>query len=63
MLVQCCVCGRVRKGAKWTAYEPPRDMHERISHGYCPTCAAEAFEEIRNYHKSLDYAPGEALTV
>ncbi len=48
---------------KWMPAEPSHTVQERISHGYCPKCAAEAFEEIRKLHKNLDYAPGPALTV
>jgi len=45
MIVQCCVCGKVRReDGAWD----PADQHpsEKISHGYCPDCAREAFANI-----------------
>jgi hypothetical protein len=48
MVVQCCVCRKVRDGSRWN--KPPKGHHpETVSHGYCPVCAAEAFAEIRRY--------------
>ena len=51
MIVQCCVCGKVRHDGRWesrdreVAATNPMD----ISHGYCPACAAEAFAEVRRW--------------
>ena len=47
MIVQCCVCEKVREGSDWFVLGKPVDPHETaISHGYCPTCADEAFGEL-----------------
>ena len=47
MVVQCCSCRQVRKGKQW---EKPvqNDLAGRVSHGYCPVCAAKAFAEIED---------------
>jgi hypothetical protein len=49
MIVQCCVCHKVRNEEKtWVA--PSQSFEgQDISHGYCPVCAAEAFAEIRRW--------------
>jgi hypothetical protein len=47
MIVQCCLCKKVRKGKQWVTADPIELADVRISHGYCPACAAQAFAEIR----------------
>ncbi len=48
MVVQCCACGKIRKGNMW------RDPYFRelagmeISHGYCPVCALRALIEVES---------------
>jgi hypothetical protein len=53
MMIQCCVCGRVRHGGAWVV-DPKACQYgaERVSHGYCPACAEEAFEALREYSKN-----------
>jgi hypothetical protein len=64
MLVQCCVCGRVRKDARWVrSAKAERHPHEAVSHGYCPRCAEKAFEDIRNRHQKADYPATVTLSV
>ncbi|MDZ4859270.1 MAG: hypothetical protein SGI88_09805 [Candidatus Hydrogenedentes bacterium] len=47
MIVQCCVCEKVREDGQWFALGKPVNHHETlVSHGYCPGCAAEAFGEL-----------------
>jgi len=46
MVVQCCVCKKVRTGHGWISEKTLRELKESISHGYCPKCAAKAFKEI-----------------
>lgn len=47
MIVQCCVCEKVRKENQWFVQSKPVDPHETaVSHGYCPSCADEAFGEL-----------------
>ncbi len=48
MVVQCCVCQKIRLNGTWLDRELPCSP-EDVSHGYCPECAAEAFAEIRRY--------------
>ena len=51
MVVQCCVCQRVRHENEWVApTKAVAESRESVSHGYCPRCAAEAFAEIRRLH-------------
>ncbi|MFA5125267.1 MAG: hypothetical protein WC473_05615 [Patescibacteria group bacterium] len=57
MIVQCCVCRRVRlsgvSGVSWAEQAIPPG--EDVSHGYCPECAAKAYEgmerELTNRHQ------------
>lgn len=47
MIVQCCVCEKVREADQWFVLAKPVNPRETlISHGYCPECAAEAFGEL-----------------
>lgn len=46
MTVQCCSCKKIRKGSRWVMTMAP-ESQMCISHGYCPTCAARVFAEIR----------------
>ncbi len=51
MIVQCCVCRKIRQDGGWV--EPKKWLDpENVSHGYCPACAAEAFAEIRRWVNS-----------
>gem|GEM_PF-3139496 len=50
MLVQCCVCKKIRKGKRWVDITSPLSACCHISHGYCPVCAEAAFAEL---HASL----------
>jgi len=47
MIVQCCVCKKVRDDGKWTRLDdaPIPDTND-VSHGYCPECAANAFAQL-----------------
>ena len=44
--VQCCVCKRFRKGNQWVSEKAAPGSDKDVSHGYCPTCAANAFGEV-----------------
>lgn len=46
MLVQCCVCKKVRHGRDWTDAPPSLPEHELVSHGYCPECASAVYAMI-----------------
>jgi len=46
MVVQCCLCKRVRNGKLWAEPLPEEIVEGDISHGYCPACAAKAFLEV-----------------
>lgn len=47
MIVQCCVCEKVREDGHWFVLANPVDPHTTaVSHGYCPICADEAFGEL-----------------
>ena len=45
--VQCCVCRRLRREDDWVVVANPDAYAAAASHGYCPECAQQAFEEIR----------------
>jgi hypothetical protein len=47
MIVQCCVCKKIRIGQNWRAPAGHFAISELVSHGYCPECAAEAFAMLR----------------
>lgn len=56
MDIQCCKCRKYkhidgRGNTKWRREKPTEDS--KVSHGYCPKCAEEAFAEIE-YHHSTD---------
>ncbi len=52
MVVQCCVCRKVRVAGRWVSGEELVREQSGISHGYCPPCAAVAFEEIRALNRA-----------
>ena len=67
MIIQCCVCRKFREGERWVETEPPSEPSCRISHTYCPACAADMFEQIRKDCERLPirkpaklYVPTEA---
>lgn len=51
MVVQCCVCKKIRVDNVWQSADPNGPKIEAASHGYCPTCADDAFREVREYHR------------
>ena len=46
MIVQCCVCKKVRTNGSWTEPGERTEDAMSVSHGYCPECAAHAFAQI-----------------
>ena len=44
MEVQCCMCRKFRNGNEWTEGAP--NDAAKVSHGYCPECAARMMHEI-----------------
>lgn len=61
MMVQCCVCKRIRQGDAWTDASEAENGRE-VSHGYCPACAEAAFAEIRRAGSALAPKPHAAFT-
>jgi len=47
MVVQCCMCKKVRRGTRWLQVVDAGLLAEGVSHGYCPVCAAKAYAELR----------------
>lgn len=44
----CCVCHRVENGDSWSMTNAlPAD--ERVTHGYCPDCFAEAMSALDDF--------------
>ncbi|MFA6228082.1 MAG: hypothetical protein WC668_02745 [Patescibacteria group bacterium] len=44
MVIQCCVCSKVRSAGTWEVRSIPPG--EQVSHGYCPECAEKVFQGI-----------------
>lgn len=63
MVVQCCVCKKVRTDGVWQVSDPAAPRFEEVSHGYCPACADDAFREVREYHRHnfRTYATAQAV--
>lgn len=60
MTVQCCVCKRVREGKAWYVTNLPERALGPVSHGYCPVCAARAYEELRAEAQRIKMTPPAA---
>lgn len=58
MLIQCCVCKKIRQEGRWVPDGKPVEDAGRVSHGYCPACAARAFEEIRIWERVFGASKG-----
>ena len=54
MIIQCCECQKVRADDHWVAPETPIPAGERVSHGYCSTCAEKAVHEVASYRFKID---------
>ncbi|WP_310600988.1 hypothetical protein [Desulfobulbus sp.] len=48
MIRICCVCHRVERQGTWHAGLFLAE-HQRLTHGYCPDCFAEAMAEIEEF--------------
>ena len=44
----CCVCQRIQEGATWSM-ENALPADERVTHGYCPACFAEAMSALDEF--------------
>ena len=53
MVIQCCVCRKIRQGTSWVAAQQTPQNRNEVSHSYCPECAKRAIEEIRSQSKPL----------
>lgn len=42
MVAQCCVCAKIRNGARWEKPEPTLSPEVQVTTSYCPICADEA---------------------
>lgn len=47
MIVQCCVCKKIRIDQSWRMPRGHFLPSEHISHGYCPECASQAYAKLR----------------
>ena len=50
MVIECCVCKRMRADGRWVHRDDPGPADADVSHGYCPECARKAFKEIQLLH-------------
>ncbi|HOQ31709.1 MAG TPA: hypothetical protein PLA12_04250 [Candidatus Hydrogenedens sp.] len=53
MIVQCCVCGKIRHDARWMIPTRHQLKDQQISHIYCPACAHKTISEYRKNHSTL----------
>ena len=44
MVIQCCVCDKVRVDGEWI---PPTSTEGMVSHTYCPRCLEKAMVDLR----------------
>jgi hypothetical protein len=57
MIIQCCVCKKIKFDGVYE--DAPVGYIEGVegffihSHGYCPTCLAEAYKEVAKFRQSL----------
>lgn len=61
MVIQCCVCKKVRVNGHWREV-PTQRIKDLVSHGYCPRCAEEAFAEIRQMRADTPLQAVRSLT-
>lgn len=47
MVVQCCICKRIRVDGRYRL-PWPGELDGEIAETYCPRCAQERLEEIQN---------------
>jgi len=60
MVVQCCVCKRIRVEDNWVGVANPESIARTASHGYCPTCFVEALAERRTLIGAVQTMPPAA---
>lgn len=46
IILQCCVCERVKSGEGWVHVAIASDAPGSVSHGYCPVCFEMAMASI-----------------
>ena len=47
MIIQCCVCLKVREENQWVVVEEPYVVMQYASHTYCPECKKASLEALR----------------
>ena len=47
MIVQCCVCQKLREDGVWVRKVVPPEEVKTISHTYCPSCLEETQRQLR----------------
>ncbi|MCX8064229.1 MAG: hypothetical protein N3G21_03570 [Candidatus Hydrogenedentes bacterium] len=50
IIVQCCICGKVRHDAQWISIPQKNIESSRISHTYCPECARLFMMQIDSFY-------------
>ena len=58
MITQCCVCRKIRKGKAWVRCSEQTLARAEVSHGYCASCAENAFAEFWSITPKSTTAPG-----
>jgi len=47
VIIQCCVCLKVREGDRWIVVEEPYTVMQHASHTYCPLCKKASFGSLQ----------------
>jgi len=54
MMVQCCVCRKIRRPEGWVDPPVQPNLLKEASHGYCPDCAKQAYAEVEAARAAMD---------
>ena len=47
MVIQCCVCLKVKEENRWVIVEEPLLVMQYASHTYCPRCMEASLRALR----------------
>ena len=54
MINQCCECRRIQQDDRRVAPDAFFPAGERVSHGYCSTCAEKTIHDAASYRFKID---------
>lgn len=56
MIIQCCVCHKIRSEETWLEIVNEAICDKVISHGYCPACFDAALIEVLSFANDANTA-------